>query len=52
MLALTAFSALWVLVGGQYHLDLMSWAWKLGFVVAASGLTVVLATASGSRALL
>jgi hypothetical protein len=52
LLALTAFSALWVLVGGQYHLDLMSWAWKLGFLVAASGLTVVLATASGSRALL
>jgi hypothetical protein len=52
LLALTAFSALWVLVGGQYHLDLMSWAWKLGFLVAASSLTVVLATASGSRALL
>lgn len=36
---------------GQYHLDLMAWFWKLGFVVAASGLTVIMALAGGTRAL-
>lgn len=52
LLALLAFHSLWVLVGGQYHLDLMPWAWKLGFSVGAAGLTVMVATATGTRALL
>jgi len=51
LLALIAWNSLWVLVGEQYHLDLMFWAWKLGLVVTAAGLTVWIAVARGKRAL-
>ncbi|HEX4275208.1 MAG TPA: hypothetical protein VHZ74_07640 [Bryobacteraceae bacterium] len=32
----------WSQVGGQYHLDLMFWPWKLGISVAAAGLIVAI----------
>jgi hypothetical protein len=51
LLGLLASNSLWVMVGGQYHLDLLSWAWKLTLTLAAATLVVVLATASRTRAL-
>lgn len=38
LIALQAFYALWAQVGGQYHLDLMFWPWKLGIGLAGAGL--------------
>ncbi len=38
LIALQAFYSLWSQVGGQYHLDLMFWPWKLGIGIAAAGL--------------
>ncbi|HXJ42282.1 MAG TPA: hypothetical protein VNH18_23585 [Bryobacteraceae bacterium] len=49
LLALLAFNSLWALVGGQYHLDLMFWAWKLGLSLLAASLIVILATGSRRR---
>lgn len=49
LLSLLAFNSLWALVGGQYHLDLMFWPWKLGLTLAAAGFTLMLATADGTR---
>lgn len=36
LLALMAALTLWSQSGGQYHLDLMPWYWKLGLTVAAA----------------
>lgn len=49
LLALLAFDFLWALAGGQTHLDLMFWPWKLGLSLAGAGSVVMLATSSGKR---
>lgn len=41
-MALIAVFTLWSQVGGQYHLDLMFWAWKLGIGLAAAALVVAM----------
>ena len=40
LLALVAVYTLWSQVGGQYHLDLMAWYWKLLFGPALAYVTV------------
>jgi hypothetical protein len=40
--AIIAVYTLWSQVGGQYHLDLMFWPWKLGLGVGAAALVVAL----------
>ena len=45
LLALIAVFTLWSQVGGQYHLDLMFWPWKLGIGLSASALIVSLTSA-------
>ncbi len=36
LLALMAFYLAWITVGGQYHLDLMPWYWKLAIPLAGA----------------
>ena len=52
LLALQVLFTLWSQVGGQYHLDLMFWPWKLGLGVGASllitGITADLVRADGA----
>jgi hypothetical protein len=38
LIAIQAIFTLWSEVGGQYHLDLMFWPWKLGISVAGAAL--------------
>ncbi len=45
LIAIVAVFTLWGQVGGQYHLDLMFWAWKLGIGLAAAGLIVAITAA-------
>jgi len=40
LLAIEVVFTFWSEVGGQYHLDLMFWAWKAGFGLAAAALIV------------
>ncbi len=42
LVALPAVFSLWSQAGGQYHLDLMFWPWKLGLGLAAAGLFTAL----------
>lgn len=42
LVAIDAIFTLWSQVGGQSHLDLMFWPWKLGLSVAAAGLVVAI----------
>jgi len=42
LIAIEAFFTLWSQVGGQYHLDLMFWPWKLGLGVAVAALIVAI----------
>ena len=42
LIALQAVWTFWTEVGGQYHLDLMYWAWKFGLSLAAALLIVVI----------
>ena len=42
LIAIDAIFTLWSQVGGQYHLDLMFWPWKLGLSVGAAGLIVAI----------
>src|ERR1700679_654149 len=42
LIALEAIFTMWSEVGGQVHLDLMFWPWKLGIGVASAGLIVAL----------
>ncbi|MDP9055613.1 MAG: hypothetical protein M3N93_15130, partial [Acidobacteriota bacterium] len=42
LIAVQALFAMWSQVGGQYHLDLMFWPWKLGIGFAAAGLIVAI----------
>ena len=51
LIALIATFTVWSQVGGQYHLDLMAWYWKLGLGVGISYATVkaTAAAVSGQR---
>ena len=40
LIALQTFFTLWSQVGGQYHLDLMFWPWKLGLALSAAAIIV------------
>jgi hypothetical protein len=40
LIAIEAIFTVWSEVGGQYHLDLMFWPWKLGIGAACAGLIV------------
>jgi hypothetical protein len=42
LIALEAIFTLWSEVGGQYHLDLMFWPWKLGVGAVSAGLIVAI----------
>src|SRR5271169_3510181 len=42
LIAMEAIFTVWSEVGGQYHLDLMFWPWKLGIVVASAALIVAI----------
>jgi hypothetical protein len=42
LIAIQAIFTLWSQVGGQYHLDLMFWPWKLGLGVGAALLVVAI----------
>lgn len=42
LIALEAIFTMWSEVGGQYHLDLMFWPWKLGLAAASAGLIVAI----------
>src|SRR5438094_9119880 len=42
LIAIQVVFTLWSQVGGQYHLDLMFWPWKLGLSVAGAGLIVAI----------
>ena len=42
LIALQTVFTCWSQIGGQYHLDLMFWPWKLGLSVAAALLTTAL----------
>jgi hypothetical protein len=42
LIALEAIFTMWSEVGGQYHLDLMFWPWKLGLASASAGLIVAI----------
>jgi hypothetical protein len=42
LIALEAIYTLWSEVGGQYHLDLMFWPWKLGLGAASAALIVAI----------
>src|SRR5580692_5607198 len=42
LIAMEAIFTVWSEVGGQYHLDLMYWPWKLGISVASAWLTVAI----------
>jgi hypothetical protein len=51
LLALLAVFTLWSQVGGQYHLDLMAWYWKLLFgpAVAFVAVRATMAAMAGER---
>jgi hypothetical protein len=42
LIAMEAIFTVWSEVGGQYHLDLMFWPWKLGISLASAGLIVAI----------
>lgn len=42
LLAVQVLFTLWSEVGGQYHLDLMFWPWKLGLSLLAASLIVAI----------
>ncbi|HEX4138395.1 MAG TPA: hypothetical protein VHY84_27540 [Bryobacteraceae bacterium] len=42
LIAILAVFTVWSEVGGQYHLDLMVWPWKLGIGVASAWLIVAM----------
>jgi hypothetical protein len=42
LIALQVVFTCWSQIGGQYHLDLMFWPWKLGLAVAAALLTTAM----------
>lgn len=42
LIAIETVFTVWSQVGGQYHLDLMFWPWKLGISVASAALIVAI----------
>jgi hypothetical protein len=52
LIALIATYTVWSQVGGQYHLDLMAWYWKLclGAVIAFAAVRATAAAVKGERA--
>jgi len=42
LIAIEAIFTIWSEVGGQYHLDLMFWPWKLGIGIGSAGLIVAI----------
>jgi hypothetical protein len=52
LIALIATYTVWSQVGGQYHLDLMAWYWKLGLGagVAFAAVKATAAAVAGQRA--
>src|ERR1700726_1084954 len=42
LIAIEAVFTFWSQVGGQYHLDLMFWPWKLGISVGSAALIVAI----------
>ena len=48
LLALNCWLALWTLVGGAYHLELMAWPWKLFLSLAMASLVTMLTAALAS----
>ena len=52
LIALIATYTMWSEVGGQYHLDLMAWYWKLflGLGIAFAAVRATMAAASQQRA--
>ena len=52
LIALIATYTIWSQVGGQYHLDLMAWYWKLGLGagVAFAAVKATAAAVAGQRA--
>jgi hypothetical protein len=42
LIALQVVFTVWSQVGGQYHLELMFWPWKLGVAVASAALIVAI----------
>ena len=50
LIAIQVLFTLWSEVGGQYHLDLMFWPWKLGLnLLAASLIVAITACACGAE---
>ena len=51
LIALIATFTLWSQVGGQYHLDLMAWYWKLflGTAIAFAAVKATAAAVAGQR---
>jgi hypothetical protein len=45
LVAILAVFTFWSQVGGQYHLDLMFWPWKLGFGMGAAWLITAMTAA-------
>jgi len=52
LIALIATYTVWSQVGGQYHLDLMAWYWKLclGTAIAYAAVKATAAAIAGQRA--
>jgi hypothetical protein len=52
LIALIATFTVWSQVGGQYHLDLMAWYWKLGLgtAIAFAAVKATAAAVAGTRA--
>jgi len=52
LIALIATFTVWSQVGGQYHLDLMAWYWKLGLgtAIAFAAVKAMAAAVAGTRA--
>src|ERR1035438_1715429 len=42
LIAVQTIFTIWSQAGGQYHLDLMFWPWKLGLALGAAGLIVAI----------
>lgn len=47
LVAIQSILALWSQVGGQYHLDLMYWPWKLGLTLTAAALVTAIGAEAG-----
>src|SRR5947209_5849817 len=46
LIAVQVLCTFWSEVGGQYHLDLMFWPWKMGLILAAASLVTAITSAT------